>query len=179
MTVEEWVELPEDVPGEIAAGRLVEEEMPDYVHEMVVAWLLRVLGNWAEEHGAIVGGSETKMGISAARGRKADATMFLAGRRPPRRGLLTIPPDVAVEVITPRPRDEQRDRITKPAEYAAFGIRWYWLVDPERRTLEIHELRSGAYVQVVRAVSGTVEVPGCPGLALSLDALWRKTDELA
>jgi Uma2 family endonuclease len=180
MTLQEWAELPEDVPGELVDGRLVEEEMPDYVHEVVVAWLVRILGNWAESSGAIVGGSDAKFAVSGTQGRKADATVFLADRRPPRRGLVTIPPDIMIEVITPRPRDEQRDRVIKVEEYARFAVRWYWIVDPERRTFQVLELRPhGKYESVIEQGGGTVHgVPGCPGLDLDLDAMWAKADEL-
>lgn len=181
MTIEEWAELAEDVPGELIFGRLVEDEVPDYVHELIVAWLVRILGNWAEENDAIVGGSEAKLALSHDRGRKADATVYLAGRRPPRRGAIRLPPDLAIEVISPSARDRQRDRVEKPDEYAAFGIRWYWLVDPEERTLEIHELGGdGRYGPVLTQSAGVVhDVPGCAGLSLDLDAMWAKADELA
>jgi len=39
MTLEEWTELPDDVPGEFVDGRLVEEETPNVVHEVIVMWL--------------------------------------------------------------------------------------------------------------------------------------------
>jgi hypothetical protein len=34
LTLEEWGDLPEDVPGELIDGRLVEEEVPDYLDAM-------------------------------------------------------------------------------------------------------------------------------------------------
>lgn len=175
----EWVELPEDVPGEFVDGRLVEEEMPDYLHEVLVAWLARELGNWAETVGALVGGSEAKFALSATRGRKADLTVYFAGRRPPPRGVVNVPPDLAIEVVSPAPRDQRRDREEKMEEYARFGIRFYWLVDPSRRSIEIHELAGDVYEGRLHASSGTIAaVPGCPGLRLDLDAMWAKVDAL-
>jgi Uma2 family endonuclease len=180
VTLDEWGDLPEDVPGEFVDGRLVEEEMPDYLHEVLVAWLARTVGNWAARHGAIVGGSEAKFATSATRGRKADLTVYLAGRRPPARGVVTVPPDIAVEVISPSLRDQRRDRTEKMLEYARFGIRYYWLVDPQHRSVEIHELgQDGTYARTRHAGSGTVhDIPGCPGLVLDLDDMWAAIDAL-
>jgi Uma2 family endonuclease len=179
MTTAEWADLSEEVPGELVDGRLVEEEVPDYAHEVIVAWLIHTLMTWAEHRGAIVGGSDAKFALDEGRGRKPDLTVFLAGRRPPRTGIVSLPPDIAVEVVSRSPRDQRRDRVEKLDEYAAFGIHWYWLVDPERRLLEILELGQGSYHPRASAQGGQVDVPGCPGLNLDLDALWAKVEELA
>ncbi len=181
MTLAEWADLPEDEPGELVDGRLVEEEVPDYVHEVVVGWLIRVLGIWIAPLGGLVGGSDAKFAVTPERGRKPDVTVFLPGsRKPPRRGVVRVPPDIAVEVISPSPRDGRRDRIQKVEEYAAFGVRWYWLVDPEAQTLEIWELGAdGRYVYALGAAEGLVtKVPGCEGLELDLNALWSELERL-
>jgi Uma2 family endonuclease len=180
LTLEEWNDLPEDVPGELVHGRLVEDEVPDYIHEVLVAWLARAFGNWAEAVDAIVGGSEAKLALSATKGRKADLTVYLAGRRPPPRGLVNVPPDIAVEILSPAPRDQRRDREEKMSEYASFGIRFYWIVDPQQRTLELYERGAGgAYVRCLQVGRVMVDtVPGCPGLTIDLDAMWAKIDAL-
>jgi Uma2 family endonuclease len=180
LTLEEWIALAEDVPGEFIDGRLVEEEVPDYLHEVLVAWLARVLGDWGEHAGAIVGASDAKFTISSTRGRKADLTVYLGGRRPPPRGPIAIPPDIAVEVVSPSPRDQRRDRFEKMEEYARFGIRFYWLIDPQPRTVEIYEQAGDlGYERRLQASSGLVrDVPGCAGLTLDVDAMWRAIDVL-
>ena len=43
LSLDAWGKLPEDVRGEYVDGRVVEEEMPDYAHELIVAWLLHAL----------------------------------------------------------------------------------------------------------------------------------------
>lgn len=172
--------MDEDEPGEIVEGLLSEEEVADSPHEVVVSVLLRILLGWAHLRRGFVLSSEAKYALTSRRGRKPDISVFFTrDRKLPRRGAVHVPPDLAVEVASPRPRDRRRDRIEKLREYAAFGVRWYWLVDPEARTLEILELGvNGHYVHALDADDGVVEVPGCEGLSLDLDALWREIDDL-
>jgi len=124
--------------------------------------------------------SEAEYAVGAARGRKPDASAWFPGRRPPARGIIRQPPDIAIEVISSTPRDARRDRIEKMDEYAAFGVRFYWLLDPTERTLEIFELGGdGRYVRALGASEGLVDsVPGCDGLALDLGSLWAEVDRL-
>lgn len=180
MTVAEWIALPEDEPGELVDGCLVEEEMPDLVHEIVVSWLVGTLKNWLGPRGGFVFASEAKFVVGARRGRKPDASMYLPGGAvPPGRGAVRTPPDVVVEVLSPTARDARRDRVDKVGDYAAFGVRWYWLVDPERRVVEILERGAdGRYVRAAGAAGGTLAAPGCPGLELDVDALWAEVDRL-
>jgi Uma2 family endonuclease len=181
-SLEAWAALPEDVPGELVEGQLVEGEEPENAHEIIVTWLIWVLRQWGTFRGVIVLGSGAKFAIGPERGRMPDVSVFLAGApRPPRTGLNRRPPSIAVEVVSPTPRDARRDRVDKLAEYARFGVRWYWIVDPGLRSFQILELDAQArYVHVVDATEGTIDpVPGCDGLAIDLAALWREIDALA
>ena len=181
-TVAAWALLPEETPGEVVDGLLIDEEMPDFVHETVVKLLLVILHSWIHPRGGVVFGSEAKYQVRATRGRKADLSVFMPGRpMPPRRGASRVPPDIVIEVISPTPRDARRDRVEKPDDYAEFGVRFYWIVDPEERTLEVFELSSDArYVRAFAAGEGQLTgIPGCEGLTLDLDALWAETERLA
>jgi Uma2 family endonuclease len=180
MSIEEWDAMDEDAPGEIVDGRLEEEEVPDRPHEVILTALLVLLAAWARPRRGAVLASETKFALTKKRGRKPDLSVtFLPDRRLTRRGSLRTPPDIMIEIHSPRPRDRRRDRVQKLNEYATFGVRWYWLVDPEARTLEILRLGDdGHYVHALDAAEGTVDVPGCEGLRLDLDALWHELDDL-
>lgn len=180
LTIDEWAMLPEDECGEFVDGRLEAEEMGDLIHEFVVAWFILELGTWLRAHGGFVLASEAKFRVSSSRGRRPDATAFLQlGTGPRGRRLIRKPPDIALEVVSPSPRDQKRDRIEKLAEYAAFGIRWYWIADPALRSFEVFELRENAYAHVLGVTEGPADsVPGCPELRLDLPALWATVDAL-
>lgn len=181
MTFDEWAELDDDVPGELVDGHLVEEEMATFAHEVVAGWCIRTLGNWVVPRGGRVGTADGRFKVTPRRGRKPDAFVYLPGsRRPgPRDKLFTLPPDIAVEVVSPSPRDAKRDRVDKANEYAVFRVRYYWIVDPWARTIEILELGAdGRYVRALVVADGIVDaVPGCEGLTLDVDALWGEIDD--
>ncbi|MGK4001629.1 Uma2 family endonuclease [Sorangium sp. So ce1036] len=180
MTLEAWADLGEDEPGELVDGRLEEEEVPSNLHELVVAWLLHVLKSWAAPRRALVFGSEHKLGVSERCGRKPDVCMYAPGERLGARASLSrTPPALIFEVLSTRARDVRRDRLEKVNEYARFGVRWYGLLDPEARVLELLELGpDGRYVMARSVGEGTIALPSFEGLALDLDALWSETELL-
>ena len=112
------------------------------------------------------------------RGRKPDLSVFLPPALPALSDtLVRVPPSLAVEIVSPRPRDALRDRVEKLADYARAGVRYYCILDPQLRSLEVYELgRDGRYAVALSAARGRVRVPGCPGLVLNLGALWDEVD---
>lgn len=114
-------------------------------------------------------------------GAKADVSVYLEGTAPPLDvALFEEPPFIAVEILSPSPRDQVRDRFEKFFEYAAFGVRLYWLVDPDLRIVTVYELQDdGRYAVAIHAREGRHDVPGAPGLVIDVDAMWRRIDRLA
>jgi Uma2 family endonuclease len=56
---------------------------------------------------------------------------------------LSIAPDLVVEILSPS--TEERDRGTKLQLYCRYGVREYWLIDPEERTVEVLALSPEGY----------------------------------
>ena len=54
----------------------------------------------------------------------------------------------------------------KPIEYAKPGIREFWLVDPESRTVTIHHARDGRYESILYDEHATAKSTVIPGFEL-------------
>jgi Uma2 family endonuclease len=51
--------------------------------------------------------------------------------------------ELVMEVISEGKRNRDRDLVEKRSEYAAAGIREYWIIDPETRCIEVLALTAG------------------------------------
>ena len=81
------------------------------------------------------------------------------------------PPTLVVEILSPS--TTLIDRSTKRQLYARYGVPYYWIVDPEARTIEAYSLSEGGYQLVTRATgSQTITLPPFPDLALIPGSLW-------
>jgi Uma2 family endonuclease len=83
------------------------------------------------------------------------------------------PPDLVVEILSPGTR--KRDERIKRDRYARFGVREYWIVDPELETIKLMELGAAGYgspreVALERAERLSSSV--LPGLDLPLDQIF-------
>jgi Uma2 family endonuclease len=176
MTLKEWGELPEDTYAELVDGVLVDDEMTTESHDALQLYLGALFLGFVGERGAVF--VERKLGISRHTGRKPDVAVFLPGTRGVTGSarVTMAPPDITIEIVTPTPRDIRRDRVEKRRDYARIGVRWYWLVDPSLRTVEILQLSpKGRYEHVTDGSTGKLRIPGCRGLVLDLDRMWRRT----
>ena len=81
------------------------------------------------------------------------------------------PPDLVVEILSPGTR--QRDLTTKREIYARFGVREYWIVDPDARTVTILALAGNTYQPVQGGEGGAIQSRVLPELRLTLEAVFE------
>ena len=85
------------------------------------------------------------------------------------------PPDLAIEVVGSSNRG--RDLLLKRALYARAGVREYWLVDPQARSIEILTLDGDALRSIVSASGEDVPVSPLFGpLPIPADGIFAGTE---
>lgn len=80
------------------------------------------------------------------------------------------PPTLAIEIVSPS--SAVIDRHTKLQIYERHGVPYYWIGDPEGRSLEAYELAGGAYRTAARATGDdTFSALPFPDLVIDLRSL--------
>ncbi len=80
-------------------------------------------------------------------------------------------PDLVVEILSPD--SARRDRVEKGQLYARYGVRHFWVADPEARTLEVFELGDEGYRRTAQLTGSADFAPALfPGLSIPLASLW-------
>jgi Uma2 family endonuclease len=164
-TPDDLLRMPDGDRFELVDGHLVELHV-SLLSSLVAANLLRQIGNYCETHSpAWIFGADC--GVQCFPGhprkvRKPDVSLVLRDRLPAEQldaGFLTLPPDLAIEVVSPN--DLAYEVEEKVEEYLGAGVRLVWVVYPSTRTIHIH--RGDGSTAVARSpdeLSGEDLLPG-------------------
>lgn len=143
-------ELPEtNLPTELWDGELIMSPSPFFLHQEIVDRFHDLLKAWVRPRqlGKTVA-APMDMVLTMHRVTQPDV-MFISNER---LGIIKDrirgAADLVVEVISPGSR--HRDRIEKRDLYEQHGIREYWIIDPEAKTVEVLHLEQGSYQLVGR-----------------------------
>ena len=74
-------------------------------------------------------------------------------------------PELVVEVVSPG--SEQRDDNEKPAEYLAFGVQEYWILDADKQQATIHQRSGGRWNTKVLQPNDSHQTRLLPGFTLT------------
>lgn len=82
-----------------------------------------------------------------------------------------MPPDWVCEILSPS--TERLDRGAKLAIYARHGVKHAWLVHPINRSVEVFELKDGAWMlRGMHTDDAILSVPPFEDLKIPLNRIW-------
>lgn len=146
LTVDEYLRMPESVlPQELVWGVVRDAPAPAPGHQWAVGRLFIALTRHVEQSGiARVWMSPIDVVLDRVNHLVVQPDLVVICET--RIGIVSDrvwgPPDIVVEVLSPRPRIETlHERL---GWFAQYGVRECWLVDQDHRTVEVLEFSSGA-----------------------------------
>jgi Uma2 family endonuclease len=168
-TIDDLAELPDGNRYEILDGSLIMSPAPDSLHGRVTTLLARLLDRAAPTD-LMISAAGFGVAVQDGRGYCVPDIVALVETALDRRVQALSPADVPLAVEVVSPTSSSRDRVSKRHEYAAAGIRHYWIVDPDKQTLTVLSLdgRGARYEEVAVVAAGERFTTDDP-FAISLD----------
>ncbi len=175
-TYEDYKLLPEDKRFEMIEGELLVTPAPSTRHQMILVRILVRLVNFvtAGRLGQVLP-SPTDVILSDDTVVQPDI-LFISRERlaimDPKGGVRGAP-DLVVEVLSPSTAG--RDRILKRKLYAKYGVKEYWIVDPDACSIEVLIYSPGGMELWQAFLAGSsLTSPLMDGLTVSLDDLFSE-----
>jgi Uma2 family endonuclease len=137
----------DDTRYEIIDGELYVAKQPSWHHQQTCGRVFSRLDAWSAQSGA--GETSLAPGVLFAEDDNVAPDVAWVGKdRLPAlidaAGHLRGAPDLVVEVLSPGPANEERDREAKLKLYSRRGVLEYWIVDWQLRQVEIYRREDAA-----------------------------------
>jgi Uma2 family endonuclease len=173
-----YEEVTEESKAEFINGQVVMHSPAKYQHTNAVQNLLALLRAHVQRHQLGWVGGEKVLVCLTRNDYEPDVVFF--GREKAaqftKRQMKFPAPDLAVEVVSES--TEHMDRNLKFEDYAAHGVREYWIVDPETERVEQYELIGEQYQLRVKADSGELRSLVVTGLVIPVRAIFDPAENL-
>ena len=182
MSLDEYLDadVEEGFRYELARGVLEVTNIPNDPHAVIISYFYDEIGAYRRAYPKFIhhygGGGEFQLLMPGMiSGRHPDVAVALWSTPKDPRG--RRPASFAIEVVSEGKEARERDYVTKRQEYLAYGLREYWIVDPELRRVTILLRDGDAWVERVVAADGRAESVMLPGFVVSAAELWQSDED--
>lgn len=144
----EYLSLTDDIARlvELTDGQLEVLEMPTTSHQQTVLFLISQLSPWCQQHQAgIALMAPIRVQLRPGVFREPDIVFATQGNRCVVGEDYWTGADLVMEVVSAGPKSRRRDLEQKRREYAQAKIREYWIIDPQKTTIQVLELAGDEY----------------------------------
>lgn len=152
-----YKEIDENKKMEFINGEIYFQSPVKIEHNVASVNLVPLLSTYLKIHGLGFLGVE-KILVSLTRNDYEPDICFLGKSKSSKfkRKQMQFPaPDFVVEILSES--TERHDREVKFQDYAAHGVGEYWIIDPERETVEQYVLENEEYVLALKSNDGMIE----------------------
>ena len=168
-------EMPETTqPHELWAGKLIMSPTPSYFHQKIALRFYKKLDAWVSQKdiGEVIA-APIDMVLSPHHCVQPDVAFISKQRLDIIKRVIMGPVDLAAEVVSLHGRT--RDRIEKRDLYEQYGVKEYWIIDPEAQTIDVLAQENGAYKLAMRAGAGEIARSQLlPGFEIQVNALLQR-----
>ena len=145
-TVADCLSWPEDERIELIDGVIYGMVAPTVIHQLICSELREQFSNFIKRNKgnciSVVSPVDVKLGQDNKTMVQPDVIIVCKKERlREEKGIVAVPPDLVVEVLSPSTRI--KDCIVKLKKYASAGVREYWIADPEDKRIIVHDLEHG------------------------------------
>lgn len=153
-TIEDILALPDDAPRvELRDGVIIVVPSPTFGHQKISHRLWR----WFEDHAPREFEPSAATGVLLGLNQTLEPDVLLLRAETLRYGNHYAPAeDVVLVVEVVSPGTKRRDRLEKPADYAAAGIRHYWRIEQDPPHVYAYELVGERYELVAESAEELV-----------------------
>lgn len=173
-TYTDYCQLPEGAPYQLIGGEFILTPAPGTYHQVVLFNLAVEMGNFVRQAGlgrVLLAPVDVYLGETEA---YQPDIIFVARERmgiiEPQR--INGPPDLVVEILSPA--TAYYDLRKKFKVYERCGVREYWIVDPQEKSVQVFVPREGKFVLDQEAErTGQISSRVLAGFAVRLEAIFE------
>lgn len=147
LTVSDLDLMPDDGNCyEVIEGELIVSRAAALAHQRISRNLLVILSHYLEQHP--IGEVLATPGVMFSElSSVIPDLIFISNER--RREIASGErvlgaPELVIEIVSPGAENARRDRVAKRHLYGKYGVKEYWVIDPEQRVLEIYRSQAGS-----------------------------------
>jgi Uma2 family endonuclease len=157
MTVEQYLRTSFRPDCEYVNGEVLDRNVGEVDHGWVQRAILLYVAPREKALGVVIL-QEQRLRINSEHYRVPDL-MILQGAGKPKEQVITSPPIVCIEVLSPKDRMSRMRR--KVADYLDFGVRYVWVLDPKKKLALVFTASDGetAAQDALHTENPAIEVP--------------------